>query len=154
MLSIAHAATGTVLATNISSPIWAIPLILASHYALDAVAHHDAGTGLSSGKKTRKTALFLGILDLILAGGLVLTMYPYLGFRIWDFEFWAQAPVWGALLGLLPDFLEAPRNFLHYEPRWLRGINRFHASFHHSIPNIPAGLAPQLILLTLLWVLH
>lgn len=153
MLSIAHAATGAVLATQITNPLLSVPLILTSHYALDAIAHYDAGTGLSSGKKTRKTALFLGILDLILAGGLVLTLYPYLGFRIWDLGFWSQAPVWGALLGLLPDFLEAPRNFLRYEPSWLKPINRFHASFHHSIPSIPAGLAPQIILLTLLWIL-
>lgn len=151
MLSIAHAATGAVLATHLSAPI-AIPLILASHYALDAVAHHDAGTGLSSGKKTRKTALILGIIDLVLAGILVLFMYPYLGFRIWDFGFWAHAPVWGAFIGLLPDFLESPRNFLKYEPSWLKPLNRFHASFHHSTPNILAGLAPQVILLTLLWL--
>ncbi len=151
MLSIAHAATGAVLATHLSAPI-AIPLILASHYALDAVAHHDAGTGLSSGKKTRKTALILGIIDLVLAGILVLFMYPNLGFRIWDFGFWAHAPVWGAFIGLLPDFLESPRNFLKYEPSWLKPLNRFHASFHHSTPNILAGLAPQVILLTLLWL--
>ena len=153
MLSIAHAATGAVIATHLSAPI-AIPLILASHYALDAVAHHDAGTGLSSGKKTRRTALILGIIDLILAGLLVLFMYPNLGFRIWELGFWSNAPVWGAFVGLLPDFLESPRNFLKYEPSWLRPLNRFHASFHHSTPDILAGLAPQVILLTLLWLVR
>lgn len=158
MLSIAHAATGAVIATHLSAPI-AIPLILASHYALDAVAHHDAGTGLSSGKKTRKTALILGILDLVLAGIIVLFMYPptspsctsnYVPCTVYHL---LQMPsVWGAFLGLVPDFLESPRNFLKYEPKWLKPINIFHGSFHHSIPNIPAGLAPQIILLTILWL--
>lgn len=154
MLSIAHAATGAVIATHLNTPL-AIPLVLASHYALDAVAHHDAGTGLSSGKKTRKTALILGVIDLVLAAIIVLFMYPPESLSLHALTSHLGHPaVWGAFLGLMPDFLEAPRNFLHYEPRWLSGINRFHASFHHSIPNIAAGLAPQLILLTLLWLAH
>lgn len=151
MLSIAHAATGAVIATHLNTPI-AIPLILASHYALDAVAHHDAGTGLSSGKKTRKTALILGIIDLILAAVLVLIMYPPDTFSLSSLTNHLGHPaVWGAFLGLLPDFLESPRNFLKYEPAWLKPINSFHNSFHHSIPSILAGLAPQAILLTILW---
>ena len=151
MLSIAHAATGAVIATHLSAPI-AIPLILASHYALDAVAHHDAGTGLSSGKKTRKTAFILGIIDLILAAIVVLLMYQPT-FPLYLLPFHLNEPsIWGAFVGLLPDFLESPRNFLKYEPSWLRPLNRFHASFHHSTPDILAGLAPQVILLTILWV--
>ncbi len=154
MLSIAHAATGAVLATHLSAPI-AIPLILASHYALDAVAHHDAGTGLSSGKKTRRTALILGIIDLLIAAIVVLIMYPPVSLSIPNLTQHLNHPsVWGAFIGLLPDFLESPRNFLKYEPSWLKPLNRFHASFHHSTPNILAGLAPQVILLTLLWLAH
>ncbi|MCE7897897.1 hypothetical protein DYH11_01645 [Candidatus Microgenomates bacterium CPR3] len=152
MLSIAHAATGAVIATHTSSPI-AIPLILASHYALDAIAHHDAGTGLSSGKKTRKTALILGMIDLILAAILVLFMYPPESITLTSLTYQLGHPaVWGAFLGLLPDFLESPRNFLKYEPAWLKPINSFHNSFHHSIPSVVAGLAPQAILLTILWL--
>lgn len=152
MLSIAHAATGAVIATHTSSPI-AIPLILASHYALDAIAHHDAGTGLSSGKKTRKTALILGMIDLILAAILVLFMYPPESITLTSLTYHLGHPaVWGAFLGLLPDFLESPRNFLKYEPAWLKPINTFHNSFHHSIPSVVAGLAPQAILLTILWL--
>ena len=152
MLSIAHAATGAVIANSISSPL-SIPLIIASHYALDAIAHHDAGTGLSSGKKTRKTALILGIVDLILAAIVVLLMYPPESLAIKSLvSHLAHPAVWGAFLGLVPDFLESPRNFLKYEPAWLKPINTFHNSFHHSIPSIAAGLAPQVILLTILWI--
>ena len=151
MLSIAHAATGAIIATHVQNPLLSIPLILASHYALDAIYHHDAGTGLSSGVKTRKTALFLGLLDLFIAGVIVLILYPNaINFTTLQINNWT--PIWGAFVGLLPDFLESPRNFLKYEPRWLKPLNRFHGSFHHSTPNILAGIAPQIILLTLIWM--
>lgn len=153
MLSIAHATTGAVIATHLT-PILAIPTILASHYLLDAIAHYDAGTGLSSGRKTRRTALILGIIDLCLAGLIVLLLYPGVGYKVWELKFWLSPPVWGAFLGLLPDFLEAPRNFLGSEPFFLRPLNRFHNLFHHSIPAIIPGLMPQIILLTILWLIH
>jgi len=156
MLSIAHAATGAFIATKIGNPLLSAPIILLSHYAQDAIHHYDAGTGLSSGQKTRRTAFILGSLDLLLAALTVIIMYPdsIPIIRNSSFIIQNQAPLWGALLGLLPDFLESPRNFLHYEPHWLRPINRFHALFHHSIKDIAAGLAPQVILLVTLWILH
>lgn len=151
MLSISHAATGAVIAVKLGNPYLAIPIIIMSHYLEDAVPHWDAGTGLGSGKKTRKSALIHGLVDLALAGLVVLLMYPHLRFGILDLEFWRETPVWGAFFGLLPDFMEAPRNFLKYEPSWLRPINRFHHSFHHSIPSMCDGLAPQILLLGILW---
>lgn len=154
MLSIAHATTGAIIAVHVHSPLVAVPLILASHYALDAIAHYDAGTGLSSGKKSRRTAFILGLLDLALALVIVFLLYPFPLFHTPLPALLNQPPVWGAFLGLLPDFLEAPRNFLHYEPAWLKPINHFHGSFHHSIPNILSGLAPQAILLSLIWMYH
>ena len=147
MLSISHAATGAFIAVKIGNPYLAIPLIILSHYLEDAIPHWDAGTGLSSGKKTRTQALVHGTLDLALAGFVVLAMYPSAIHSI------LQNPaIYGAFFGLLPDFLEAPRNFLKYEPAWLRPINRFHHSFHHSIPRALDGLAPQILLLALLWI--
>ena len=153
MLSLAHATTGAVLASHIGNPLLSIPIILASHYLEDAVCHYDAGTGLSSGRKSRRTALILGLIDLILAAIFILVMYPPTDFSLSSLlSHLSSLSVFGAFVGLIPDFLEAPRNFLHYEPKWLKPINKFHASFHHSIPNIAAGLAPQVILLTLLWI--
>jgi hypothetical protein len=154
MLSISHAATGAFIAVKIGNPMLAIPLILLSHYLEDAVPHWDAGTGLGSGKKTREQAIKHGIIDLILAGILVIAMYPSVipwtpgsGFTISYF-----IPIWGAFFGLLPDFLEAPRNFLKYEPWFLKPLNKFHHLFHHSIPRAIDGLAPQFLLLIILWI--
>lgn len=157
MLSISHAATGAFIATKIPNPLLSVPLILASHYLEDAVHHWDMGTGLSKGTRTRKQAFFWGSLDLALAGILVLAMY-YQEYPIVPNLASASvrnfAPYIGAFVGLLPDFLEAPRNFLKYEPYWLRPLNRFHNLFHHSIPDILAGLVPQIILLICLWFLR
>ena len=152
MLSISHAATGAFIAVKVGNPYLAIPLILISHYLFDAVPHWDAGTGLGNGSKTRRLAIFHGTIDFILAGVLIFAMYPHLGFRFWSLGFGREAPVWGAFWGLLPDFLEAPRNFLRWEPSFLKPLNHFHHSFHHSIPRILDGLTPQLLLLIILWI--
>lgn len=155
MLSISHAVTGAFIATKIGNPLIAAPIIILSHYLEDAVPHWDAGTGLGSGKKSRKDALIHGVVDLVVAAILVLIYYP-ISFNSFSTLLGSvtDAQVWGAFLGLLPDFLEAPRNFLKYEPNWLKPLNRFHHSFHHSIPRMVDGLLPQIILLTLLWVLR
>lgn len=155
MLSISHAVTGAFIATKVSNPYLAIPLILLAHYLEDAVPHWDAGTGLTKGVKSPSAAFAHELIDLALAGALVLLFY-HAQYPLVPILAGASdrnlAPYWGALLALLPDFLEAPRNFFKYEPRWLAPLNRFHHSFHHSIPHVAAGLAPQIILLVLLWI--
>ena len=154
MLSISHTTTGAVIAVKLGNPYLFVPLILLSHYLEDAIPHWDAGTGLGSGKKTRHSALIHGSIDLALAGITVLIFYPgilsNLPTSLYDFRF--LTPIFGAFIGLLPDFLEAPRNFLKWEPSFMKPINQFHHSFHHSIPRMLDGLAPQLLLLILLWL--
>jgi hypothetical protein len=150
MLSISHAVTGAFIAVKVGNPYVAIPLILLSHYLEDAVPHWDAGTGLGNGSKTRSMAIKHGLIDLALAGIVVLAFYPQSFTSIPSLL--ASAPIWGAFFGLFPDFLEAPRNFLKYEPWFLKPLNKFHHSFHHSIPRMLDGLFPQLLLLLLLWL--
>lgn len=150
MLSISHAVTGAFIAVKIGNPYLAIPLILLSHYLEDAVPHWDAGTGLSTGKKTRAMAIKHGLIDLALAGIFVLTFYPQNPSSL--SALLLATPIWGAFFGLFPDFLESPRNFLKYEPWFLKPLNRFHHSFHHSIPRMFDGLFPQILLLILLWI--
>ncbi len=156
MLSISHAVTGAFIAVKVGNPALAVPLILLSHYIEDAVPHWDVGTGMSKGIKSPLLALRHEILDLALAGVLVLVFFPTpLPFFQTSLLSFLQSPaIWGSMLGLLPDFLEAPRNFWKSEPAWLRPINRFHASFHHSIPRPLDGLVPQLLLLVALWFLR
>ena len=147
MLSISHVTTAAFIASKVSNPILAIPLIFASHYLEDWIPHWDVGTGLSNGKRKKRDAIMLEIVELVISVIIV-------------FVFWPPSPIqdvtWiyiGGLIGLIPDFLEAPRNFLKYEPSWLKPINEFHGQFHHSIPNIFWGLLPQFILLVVIFLL-
>ena len=151
MLSIAHATTGAFIATKISNPWVSIPLILAFHYILDAIPHWDMGTGLSNGSKTSKQAFLGEIPDLIIAGLLIIVFFQ-IGKPL-EFTWQGLAPYWGGMLGLFPDFLEAPKNFLKKEPKILKPLNKFHHSIHHSIPHKLAGLLPQFILLALIYIL-
>ena len=149
MLSVSHALTGAVIAVKVSNPALAIPLILLSHYLEDMVPHWDVGTGLTKGVKSPTAAFRHELIDLVVTGLLLLAFYPTL---VTNLPY--AAPIWGAFFGLLPDFLEAPRNFWKWEPAWLAPLNRFHHSFHHSIPRALDGLAPQILLLSLLWMFH
>lgn len=155
MLSIAHAATGAFIAVKVGNPFVALPLILLSHYLEDLVAHWDAGTGLGKGVKTTKQAFWHEIIDLGLTVVVVLTFFPLSPTPLTSIpQILTQSQVWGALTALLPDLLESPRNFFKYEPGWLKPVNRFHAHFHHSIPDPLSGLAPQLLLLAVIYLLR
>jgi hypothetical protein len=134
MLSVSHALTGAFIASKFTHPIVFIPLTLASHYLQDWIPHWDVGTGLSSGKRKRSTAILLEFGDLALTIGLV--------YLFWQGELTWQIGL-GAFMGLLPDFMEAPRNFLKWEPFFLKPFNEFHHQFHHSVPNMIFGLLPQ-----------
>ena len=145
MLSISHSLTGAFIATKLPSPLLYIPLIFASHYLEDWIPHWDVGTGLSNGKRSRSTAIILEVGELAITFGLV-------------YWFWQagqstiNSTAWiGAFIGLIPDFLEAPRNFLKWEPPVIKPLNQLHALFHHSTPDIAFGLAPQVFVVAFIW---
>lgn len=141
MLSLAHTATGAYLATKIPNPLLSIPLILASHYLEDYILHWDVGTGLSNGSKKPNDAFKHELIDLCLS-----FMFVFLIFQLPHSQL--NYAAWlGAFTSLLPDFVEFPKNFLDWEPAFLKPFNQFHHHFHHSTANILVGLTPQLILL-------
>lgn len=147
MLSISHVTTGAYIAAKVSNPIIAFPLILASHYLEDWIPHWDVGTGLSKGTRKRKDAFVWGVADLLIAFAIVFLFWQILSNKL---EWWVFL---GGIIGIVPDLLEAPRNFLGYEPSWLKPFNNFHHNFHHSIPDRFAGLLPQVILLLVIFLL-
>lgn len=148
MLSISHSLTGAFLAVTLQNPLLYIPAIFASHYLEDWFPHWDVGTGLSSGKRKRQHAIIMEIGELILSF-ILLYLYFQAGSTTINVHAW-----FGAFLGLTPDFMEAPRNFLHWEPAWLKPFNDFHNYFHHSTPKILVGLTPQVILWILIWFMR
>lgn len=147
MLSLAHSATGAFIATQLPNPFIAIPLIFLSHYLQDWIPHWDVGTGLSNGTRKKSTAILLEFGDLALTGVLIYWFWQAGSDQI------AFAAWWGAFVGLVPDFMEAPRNFWGREPFFLKPFNEVHGWFHHSISNMIAGLTPQLITIVAIYFL-
>jgi hypothetical protein len=145
MLSISHSVTGAFLATKLPHPLLYIPLIFASHYLEDWIPHWDVGTGLSSGKRKRSTALALEVVDLALTAVIIFWFWQH-GQSSLNVNAWI-----GAFVGLVPDFLEAPRNFLKWEPAIIRPLNKIHGAFHHSTPNMLFGLVPQMVLVAVVF---
>ena len=146
MLSISHGLTGALIASKIPNPLISTPLILASHYLEDWILHWDFGTGLSKGTRKKSTAIILEIFDLIATATLVYWWFQA-GSNGLNIQAW-----YGTFIGLLPDFLEAPRNFLNCNPAVLKIHNDFHQGFHHSTPNILMGLLPQFVVVGLVFL--
>lgn len=148
MLSISHVATGAFIASKVAHPAIAFPLIFASHYIEDWIPHWDVGTGLSSGKRKKKDAVRMELVELAISFGIVyLFWHAGTGTVPWYIYL-------GGFVGIIPDFLEAPRNFWKWEPKWLKPINNFHGLFHHSTPNKLIGLLPQVVLLIGIFLLR
>lgn len=146
MLSITHMAVGAAIAQTSQEPLIYLPAVLASHYLLDGIIHWDIGTGLSSGKKSKKVAVIQEIGELFLAFLYLLVVFgsnPLLAVHAWI----------GAAVSLIPDFLEAPDNFLDMKIKALDKVNSFHARFHASTPDMVVGLTPQLVILFVVYLL-
>lgn len=148
MLSISHALTGAFISSKIPNPFISTPLILASHYLEDWILHWDVGTGLTNGSRKRRDAMLLEIGDMILAFILIILFFQT-GKSTIQYTIW-----YGAFVGLLPDFVEAPRNFLHWNPWFLKPFNAFHHMMHHSTPNMILGLLPQFIVILAIFLLR
>lgn len=154
MLSIPHSLTGAFIASKLPHPILYIPLTLGMHYLCDWIPHWDVGTGLSTGKRKRSTALILELGELVITVGLIYWFFfadfgkPLNLTDSYSIHIWM-----GALTGIIPDLVEAPRNFLKWEPWFIKPFNDVHGSFHHSTPHILIGLIPQVILVLLIWLL-
>ena len=146
MLSITHTLTGAFIASKLTHPGLYIPLTLASHYIQDWIPHRDVGTGLSSGRRKKSTAIILELIELAISFGLLYLFFQH-GHDAIRWHIWIAA-----FVALIPDFLEAPRNFFDWEPAWLKPFNDFHNMFHHSTLNNVVGLVPQLVLVMVIWV--
>jgi hypothetical protein len=154
MLSIPHSLVGAYIASKLPSPILYVPLTLGMHYLCDWIPHWDVGTGLSVGKRKRSTAILLEIIDLALTIGIIYWFFFKDFGKPVDFNVAYSIHIWtGALMGIAPDLVEAPRNFLKWEPRFIKPLNAFHGNFHHSTPNVMIGIVPQIILVVVIWLL-
>lgn len=140
MLSISHGLTGAFVAAALPWPWLSLPLAWALHYLEDWIPHWDVGTGLSNGTRKRHDAIIMELVELSITIGLVYLLFQHGKSEI------QWLPWLGLGVALGPDFLEAPRNFLKWEPPFFKPLNDLHGRFHHSTPNIIVGLTPQIAL--------
>ena len=128
----------------------ALCLGVASHLALDAIPHGDAGIGHwvhSSPNHVTKLQRLLPMVfvDQILAAGVffLLLSSPLLA----STAFWTLFA--GAFGSILPDYLTGFRDLLPKPPRWLESVHRFHEKCHyrgHDPLSIRGGLVFQTLL--------
>jgi len=149
MLSIAHAPTGALIATKIPNPIISLPLVLLSHYLEDRVPHWDVGVGMNKGPERKRTAFF----QELLIDGPLSVLLVYFFFQYGHTEFVWRAWL-GWFIGLLPDFLEFPINFLGIKVYPLNKLSGLHHWFHRSTTNKFWGLLPQFIVILIVYSLR
>jgi len=147
MLSISHMLTGAFIASKVPLPAVYVPLSLSAHYLCDWIPHWDVGTGLSNNTRKKSTAILLELVEMAIA-----IIMIYFIFQKGHAEI--QWHIWiAAFVGILPDFLEAPKNFLNWEPNLTKKLNDFHGQFHSSTANMILGLAPQVVLIVAIIIL-
>lgn len=150
MLSISHAATGALIASKTLNPWLYVPAAIVLHFIEDMVPHWDVGEGMADGRRTKKQAFWLELGDLTL----MMIMLYFFWFKESPGTTFSLHILIGAIAGILPDFIEAPRIFLGIDLKFLRPINYIHEKFHLSIPNKVLGLIPQILLLMIVYFLR
>ena len=123
---------------------------VASHLALDAIPHGDAGIGHwvhSSPNHVTKLQRLLPMVfvDQILAAGVffLLLSSPLLA----STAFWTLFA--GAFGSILPDYISGIRDLLPHPPGWLEKLHRLHERCHyrgHDPLSIRGGLVFQTLL--------
>lgn len=147
MLSIAHGATGALIASKIPNPYISIPLIILSHFIEDRVPHWDVGQGLTKKSKSKKDA-FLQELFFDFPLSILFVYFVFQAGRPFNTAAWM-----GWFFGLLPDFIEFPYLFLNMKFTPLKQFAALHTWVHRSTPSKLWGLLPQLLVLFLVILL-
>ena len=139
MLATSHSLTSALIVSKIVPPQLSLPLVFLSHYLLDIVPHWDTGTGLNSGRKSKKTAVLETLVDLSVAFTLVFIFFQK------DKPF--SPLLWIAVfLGILPDLIEFPALFFNKKPFPINILEKLHDALHKRA-KLPWGLIYQLIFL-------
>lgn len=152
MIELPHAALGAAIAYKIGNPALALPLALASHFALDLVPHwnpHLNDEIKNYGKITVRTKKVLS-LDVLASLGI--------GFYIASLALpdtkQAIIILFGAFLGVLPDVAEAPYFFSGSKNAILRNLVKLQSSLQFNVPLIPGLISQALMLAATLWWVH
>lgn len=141
MLLTPHTLAGLVIAYEVKDPLLALPLALASHFALDLIPHWDFLAGVKEVTGVIKKRILGDFLVALTLGlWICLRQLPDVA-SFWRFIFCA-------FLANLPDGLEMPKSIFGKDLLVSRLIYRFQHVFHRRAP-YPIGLLPQAILIGL-----
>lgn len=153
MLELSHTIVGAAIAAKIGNPALALPLSLASHFALDLVPHWNPhlNTEIKKyGRLKKKTLYFIGldVLASLIAGFFLAAQYKP--------DIYLMATVLlGGLMGVLPDLVESP-HFL-FNKRWepIEKLIKFQKSIQNDAHPI-IGISTQVIIVSaaLWWFFH
>ena len=138
MTATGHAVIGAAIVTKIPDLRLALPLALASHFFFDAFPHWDTGTNWR--EKGLRKVFFDTLIDLGL--GYALVFLVFILYLHADFK----TLILGVTISQLPDFLEVPYFFLHWEFFPWHRIYHFIHFFHKKIPVFNFTFAWQVVL--------
>lgn len=143
MLELPHVIIGATIAAKIGNPALALPLALASHFALDVLPHwnpHLNSELKKHGRVTVRTSTFVaidGIGSLVAGFAIASTVLPNINHFV--------IVILGAFLAVLPDVVEAPHFFLGWHHNLILKLLRFQKSIQTDAP--PAiGITSQIVL--------
>ncbi len=152
MLELPHAIVGATIAAKLGNPALALPLSLASHFALDLLPHWNPhlNTEIKTRGRLSNTTFYIIAADVVasvIAGTYIAgqflpdrTMFTYV--------------IFGAFLGVAPDVVEAPHFFLGMRIPFIETLLKFQKSIQNDAPPL-LGLSTQVIvILASLWWLY
>jgi len=147
MMATAHTLVAGAIASKIGDPALALPITLASHFALDAIPHWDFGTNWR--ERTKLATGIFAIIDTVF--GLAFS------FIVFQNRASTELLITCLVLSVLPDWLEAPwyiwyANKDHHTPgknasiieQFSFRINKL-ANIVHSKASFPLGVISQIV---------
>lgn len=149
MIELPHAALGAVIAYKIGNPALALPLALASHFALDFIPHWNPHLNREMekyGHITKKTKWVI-VTDVVLS----LAVGFYIASLVLPDTKRAIIIILGSFMGVLPDLVEAPYFFTNSKNEFLAALVKFQSALQFNVPIIPGLVSQALVLLATFW---
>jgi hypothetical protein len=156
-----HAATGALIGTQVSNPLFSFIINFALHFLMDIIPHGDKELGkrffglldkkLSEEEKIKSLAAY-GLLDYIVLVFFLLFMFKNFYFAKDD------GVIWGIIGAIVPDLLVA--TYVLTKSKTLKWFFDFHKWNHHLLigrmkNDIPLkmGIALQALIFTVLFII-
>jgi hypothetical protein len=151
VLETPHVIVGAAIAARVVNPLLSFPLILGSHFLLDKVPHWNPHLNTEMKKygyitRESKTIIVIDSTIAALSGLYIASLYLPDTSR-------AAVILFGGLLGVLPDIIEAPYFFLKQKTAFIDKWIKFQKSIQVDAPIVP-GLTTQILtsVVALWWI--